>query len=158
MPIIILRTEIYAPAERCFDLSRSIDLHQRSTARTHEKAIAGRTSGLIELGETVTWRARHFGVWQQLTSQITAFHRPHSFTDEMVAGIFKRIHHIHIFETAVDKTIMIDEFSFESPAGFLGRFADAVFLKQYLTKFLTERNALIKACAESDEWKNYRSA
>ena len=155
MAIIILRTEIHAPAERCFDLSRSIDLHQRSTARTQEKAIAGRTSGLIELNETVTWRARHFGIWQQLTSKITAFDSPHNFTDEMAAGIFKRIHHTHNFKTVGNKTIMTDEFSFESPAGFLGKLADAIFLKRYLTKFLTERNELIKACAESDEWRRY---
>ena len=48
---IELLTEINAPIEKCFDLSRSIDLHLESTKQTGEEAIAGRTSGLIELGE-----------------------------------------------------------------------------------------------------------
>jgi ligand-binding SRPBCC domain-containing protein len=154
---IILRTEIHAPADRCFDLSRSIDLHQQSTARTHERAIAGRTSGLIELGETVTWRAKHFGIWQELTSEITAFDYPHSFTDEMTKGIFKRIHHTHRFIAEDQKTIMIDEFIFESPLGFLGKIADALFIKAYLKKFICERNRMIKACAEQDAWRKFVS-
>lgn len=64
-----------APPEVVFDLARSIDLHKLSTAHTGEEAIAGKTSGLIELGETVTWRARHFGVMQTLTSKVTGFER-----------------------------------------------------------------------------------
>lgn len=155
MAKIILRTEINAPAERCFDLSRSIDLHKQSTAQTKEQAIAGRTSGLIELGETVTWRAKHFGIWQELTSRITAFHYPHTFTDEMISGAFKRIHHIHRFTAENQKTIMIDEFTFESPAGFLGKLVDSILFKSYLEKFLVDRNKLIKACAESIEWRNF---
>lgn len=157
MAKIILRTEINAPAEHCFDLSRSIDLHQQTTARTRERAIAGRTSGLIELGETVTWRAKHFGVWQKLTSKITTFDYPHSFTDEMTRGAFKRLHHTHRFIAEGRKTIMHDEFIFETPAGFLGRLADIIIFKTYLKNFLVERNCMIKACAESDEWKKYIS-
>ena len=41
--------------------------------RLGQVAVGGRTSGLIGLGEEVTWRARHFGVTQHLTSKITAF-------------------------------------------------------------------------------------
>lgn len=155
MARILLRTEINAPAERCFDLSRSIDLHQRSTERTEEKAIAGRTSGLIELGESVTWEARHLGVRQRLTSKITAFEYPNFFVDEMTKGVFKRLHHLHQFQWDGEKTIMLDEFTFESPLGFLGTLADAIFLKRYLTGFLAERNALIKSCAETRAWQKF---
>jgi ligand-binding SRPBCC domain-containing protein len=153
MAKIFLRTEIIAPIERCFDLSRSIDLHQQSTARTHEKAIAGKTEGLISLGESVTWRAKHFGIWQELTSKITVFHYPHHFTDEMTKGIFKYIYHCHEFAWTGQKTVMTDVFEFQSPAGFLGKIADTLFLKSYLTKFLLERNQMIKDFAESDQWK-----
>jgi hypothetical protein len=73
---IEISTQINASLERCFDLSRSIDLHIGSTKQTGERAIAGRTSGLMELGETVTWRAKHFGVWQNLTSKITDLSTP----------------------------------------------------------------------------------
>jgi uncharacterized protein YndB with AHSA1/START domain len=58
---IQLEAEIAAPIERVFDLARNIDFHQRSTAHTRERAVGGRTSGLVGLSETVTWRARHLG-------------------------------------------------------------------------------------------------
>src|ERR1700759_359494 len=95
--VIELSTMIDAPIQVCFDLSRSIDLHIESTKQTGEKAIAGRTSGLIEMGESVTWRAKHFGVWQNLTSKITEFKSPDYFTDEMVSGAFKSFRHEHLF-------------------------------------------------------------
>ena len=63
-PIEIVTT-IAAPPGRCFDLARSIDLHLESAAATSEKVVAGRTSGLIEMGEEVTWPAKRFGLWQQ---------------------------------------------------------------------------------------------
>jgi ligand-binding SRPBCC domain-containing protein len=91
-------TLLEAPIERCFDLSRSIDLHMASTTRTGEKAIAGKTSGLIGLDEQVTWRAKHFGVWQEFTSKITAFNRPHHFRDEMIRGAFRSFEHDHYFD------------------------------------------------------------
>jgi ligand-binding SRPBCC domain-containing protein len=153
MAKIVLRTEINAPIERCFDLSRSIDLHQQSTARTYEKAIAGKTKGLIGFGESVTWRAKHLGIWQELTSTISSFQFPDFFVDEMTKGIFKSIHHLHEFKWDGQKTIMVDVFQFQSPAGFLGRIADTLLLKSYLTKFLIERNQMIKDFAESDRWK-----
>ncbi|MDV3308737.1 MAG: hypothetical protein LOY03_07970 [Cyclobacteriaceae bacterium] len=62
MPRIELTTIIHAPIERCFNLARSIDLHRPSVVGTKEEAVAGVTSGLIGMGEQVTWRARHFMV------------------------------------------------------------------------------------------------
>lgn len=79
MPTIELTTHINAPRERVFDLARSVDLHMASTASSKEGVVGGVTSGLMELGETVTWRARHFGLWHQLTSEITQFSRPDHF-------------------------------------------------------------------------------
>ena len=71
MTRIELSTFINAPVAVCFDMARSIDLHVSSMAQTGEKAISGRTGGLIGLGETVTWRAKHFGIWQTLTAKVT---------------------------------------------------------------------------------------
>ena len=67
LPTIRLETVMRAPIARCFDLARSIDLHIVSTAQTGERAVGGVTTGLIGPGEHVTWRAKHFGVWQELT-------------------------------------------------------------------------------------------
>ncbi len=153
MPTIILKTVIHADMQICFDLSRSIDLHSISVSDTDEKAIAGRTSGLIELGETVTWEATHFGIRQKLTSKITAFESPYYFVDEQVKGAFKSIHHQHIFEKDGNKTIMTDIFHFRSPFGIFGRIFNFFILNGYMRKFLTQRNQVIKAYAESGRWK-----
>lgn len=153
MPKIILYTEIQSSLEIVFDLSRSIDLHQISTAQTNEEAIAGKTSGLIGLNESVTWRARHFGIYQKLTSKITEFERPNYFVDEMVSGAFKRFKHEHIFTKVGDKVVMKDIFDYTSPALFLGKIADKLFLQSYMEKLLTERNRVVKEFAESERWK-----
>lgn len=86
MPIIHLTTFIAAPAERVFDLSRSIDLHKKSMSHTGEDAVAGVRSGLINLHESVTWKARHFRKTRYMKVAITAMDRPLSFTDELEKG------------------------------------------------------------------------
>lgn len=153
MPEIIIQTFISAPAKVCFDLSLSIDLHKISTAHTHEEAIDGTTSGLIKLGEYVTWRAQHFGIWFTMTSKITNLVPNQSFVDEMLKGPFKSIKHTHTFEAQNGGTLMTDVFRFQSPFGVLGAIADKVILSAYLRKLLTNRNAIIKKYAEDGAWK-----
>lgn len=153
MQIIILETAVYSSPEICFDLSRSIDLHKQSTAKTKEEAIAGVTKGLIQLNETVTWRATHLGIRQNLTSKITAYQRPYHFRDEQIKGAFRYFKHDHYFEQNDNFVVMRDIFEFESPLGTVGKIVDALFLKKYLSKFLIERNSLIKEFAETEKWK-----
>lgn len=153
MPIIRLETKIDAPREIVFDLSRSIDLHKISTSHTNEEAIDGITSGLIEQGQFVTWRAKHFGIYQTLTTRITEMERPVSFVDELEKGIFKQFKHIHLFEEHVDQTHMIDIFDYTSPLGILGTLADQLFLQAYMKRLLEVRNRTIKDFAESGQWK-----
>jgi len=149
MPSIVIETYIHVPIERCFDLSRSVDLHTDSMKHTGEKAIAGRTGGLIDLGETVTWEAKHFGIRQTLTSKITEFDYPNYFVDEMVSGAFKSFRHEHRFVAKGGQTLMTDIFSFESPLGFMGRLGNVLFLKSYMKRLLQKRNEIIKQVAES---------
>jgi ligand-binding SRPBCC domain-containing protein len=104
---------------------------------------------LIELGETVTWRARHFGLWHTLTSKIVEFDRPHAFTDVMVAGPFKSFRHDHHFTVDGGRTVMHDVFVFESPFGVLGRLANALVLRRYMTDLLERRNRVLKDTAEA---------
>ncbi len=153
MPTIHLRTEINTPIDLVFDLSRSIDLHELSLANTHEKAIAGKTSGLIELGETVTWRAKHLGFYQTLTSKVTQVERPHLFADEMVEGAFHSFRHEHHFTENNGITILRDVFIYKSPLGFIGKMVDALFLKNYMQRFLEQRNTVLKEFAESERWR-----
>jgi ligand-binding SRPBCC domain-containing protein len=142
-------TTIKAPIELCFDLARDIDLHLRSQADAAERAVAGRTSGLIELGESVTWEARHLGVRQQFTSCITAFERPRHFRDEMVRGAFRSFAHDHWFEEQGGATVMIDDVLFRSPLGLLGRAIDAVVLSGYLRRLIAARGEAIRREAEA---------
>jgi ligand-binding SRPBCC domain-containing protein len=152
MPTLRLEIEIRAPIERCFDLSRDIDLHMQSTEQTREIAISGVTKGLINLGEDVTWEATHLGIRQRLTSRITIFDRPIHFRDSQVKGAFQRFDHDHFFEISKQgTTLMRDVFDYKSPLGWLGIMADHLFLESYMRTFLIKRNLLIKKVAEMPE-------
>ena len=153
MPTIHLTTFVAAPADRVFDLARSIELHRKSMAHTAEEAIAGTTTGLIGLDETVTWKAKHLFKTRVLKSRITAMERPLSFTDEMVNGDFKSIRHEHHFKRTGNGTLLIDLFHFETPYGGLGRLINRLYLTQYMRGLLELRNKHIKEYAESDKWK-----
>src|SRR5687768_13061311 len=117
MSTIKLLTHIKAPIEVCFDLSRSIELHMVSTAHTNETVVGGQSSGLCNVGATITWRAKHFGIYQQLTVRIIACDFPNYFEDQMVSGAFKSFTHRHYFRTVNDHTLMEDEFEYQVPFG-----------------------------------------
>ena len=158
MPTIHLTTFIAAPAERVFDLARSIDLHRKSMAHTNEQPVAGVTSGLIGMAQRVTWRAKHLGVWQTLTSEITAMDPPAYFQDTMVQGAFRFMKHDHFFQSlSSGQTEMKDVFCFAVPLPVLGRLAEIVFLRRYMRALLRERNVVVKQIAESSEWARYLS-
>ncbi|PHR92783.1 MAG: cell division protein [Blastopirellula sp.] len=155
MPIIKLTTHIAAPITTVFDLSRSIDLHVESTSQTNERAVSGRTSGLIQLGEEVTWEATHFWIKQRLSTKIVQYDRPHHFRDSMTSGAFRRFDHDHYFEGDDQQTIMTDTFDYTSPCGLLGRMADQLFLKRHMTNLLAKRNQVIKTIAESGDVEQF---
>lgn len=144
-----LETLIDAPIELVFDLARDIGLHERSMAATGERAIAGRTSGPIEAGETVTWRARHFGMWWTLTSRITEVNAPSTFADEQAQGPFRTFHHRHTFHTVPGGTLMVDDWEHDAPFGPLGWLADRLVLGRYMRRLLGIRNAALRREAES---------
>ncbi len=154
MPHIFLKTIINAPLSRVFDVGRSIDLHQQSMIHTNEKAVDGRTSGLIETNETVTWRAEHLFKTRYLTVAITQMKPYFFFQDEMIKGDFKKmIHQHHFSQKENDITEMTDDFYFESPYGIIGQLVNKLFLTSYMRNLLITRNRIIKQYAETDEWK-----
>jgi ligand-binding SRPBCC domain-containing protein len=142
-------TTINAPIEVCFDLARDIDFHTRSLENTEERAVAGCTTGLIGLGESVTWEARHLGVRQRLTVEVTAYDRPTCFRDVMTAGAFRSFAHDHHFEVRDAGTVMTDEVEFRSPLGLLGWLVDRLFMTRYLRRLLESRCQSIKRHAEA---------
>ena len=148
MTTIVLETVINASQQRCFDLARSIDLHLQSTVSTGERVVSGNPTGLVELGDEITWEATHFGIRQRLTVKIIEMTPYTSFTDCMVRGAFKSMNHKHGFELMDGKTIMKDHFCYETPFGIAGSIFDLLLLKRHMTRFLKIRNAMIKEQAE----------
>lgn len=145
---VVVETVIGIPVPACFDLARDIDVHCRSAADTHERAVAGVATGLIGPGETVTFEAVHFGIRQRLTAKITEYDRPHRFVDEMAQGAFKRLRHTHEFESAETGTLMRDTIEWEAPLGWIGRIADRLFLERHMQRFLERKNQKLKEIAE----------
>ncbi|MGH7867233.1 MAG: SRPBCC family protein, partial [Candidatus Dormibacteraceae bacterium] len=147
-----LKTVIQAPIEMCFDLARSVDLHSESVAYTQERAVAGRTTGLLELGDEVTWEAKHFGMRHRLTSHIVEFYRPQRFVVAMISGPFASHSHDFDFMTARDgQTVMSEVFRFRSPWGIAGRIVDALFMTRHLKQLMRVRNEYLKQRAEQME-------
>ncbi len=133
-------TRIAAPVEAVFDLARSIDAHLQSMAASGERAVAGRTSGLIEVGETVTWQATHFRLPFRLTSRIVEMDRPRWFVDEQVRGPFRRLRHEHAFRADGNATVMDDHVEFDAPLGPVGRVVERLVLARYMRRLIEERN------------------
>jgi ligand-binding SRPBCC domain-containing protein len=140
VPRILLRTEVPAPALDCFTSSLSVEAHTASMAHSGERIVGGVASGVMGLGDSVTWRARHFGIPFRMTSRITEYDAPHRFVDEQVSGPFGHWWHEHRFEERDGVTLMTDTVDYASPLGPVGRLVDAAFLARYLERLLTRRN------------------
>ncbi|WP_432412838.1 SRPBCC family protein [Rasiella sp. SM2506] len=152
MTTIKLATKINATVENVFDLSRDIDFHQKSASQTDETAIGGVISGLINFGESVTWRGKHFGMYLHHTSKITTFERPSKFTDVMTKGHFTYFAHQHIFDTSEDGTLMTYILTYKTPFSIFGNLFDYFILKDHLTNFLKHRNFQLKKVIEKKEY------
>jgi len=151
-------TLIHASIELCFDLSRSVEVHVLGNVHFGERAVPlrGSTSGLLGLGDKVTWQARHFGVRQRLTSHITQFDPPHAFQDTMLSGAFAWMQHDHFFlELPNGLTQMRDVFRYAAPIPVVGIIAERLVLDRYMRNLLRERNLVIKQVAESNSWQRY---
>jgi len=143
------RTMVGAPVEAVFDLSLDVDAHLRSMRRSGERAVAGVTSGPMNLGDQVTWKARHFAIPFTMTSKIVELERPTRFVDRQVRGPFRRFRHEHRFEPAGTGCVMIDRVEFEAPLGPVGRVVERVVLRSYMQKLIAQRNRDLADAAES---------
>jgi ligand-binding SRPBCC domain-containing protein len=155
MPYIHLTTFVAAPIDRVFDLSRSIDLHKTSMQKYSEVPVQGTTFGLMNEGETVTWKAKHLFKERFLKVKMTFFKKPYLFIDEQVEGAFTMLKHEHYFKEIANGTLLIDQFRFETPHGKIGMMFNNVYLTKYLERLLEERNKMIKEVAEGPQWKKY---
>ena len=157
MPKIHLTTFIAAPVERVFDLSRSIKMHKFSMDRFKEEMVNGPMNDLVEVGDEMTWKARHLLKTRILKSKVTLVKKYECFVDEQVSGDFKMMKHEHHFKPVDNGVIMIDLFQFETPYGPMGKWFNQAYLSRYMKKLLEQRNLHIKKYAESDQWKKILS-
>ncbi|MFC4307315.1 SRPBCC family protein [Cohnella boryungensis] len=149
--MVVIRTEVHiaAPIGLCFQLARNLKVHAATVwERTRESAYS---TGPVGLGERVTFEATHFFIRQKLVSVVTEYNEPYSFTDEMESGAFKRLRHTHEFEESGGGTIMRDTLAFQAPFGLLGRLAEKLVLRRYMTRFLEHRNNELKKIIERYE-------
>lgn len=130
-------TRASVPLEDLFDASLSVDAHVASMSASGERAIAGVTSGIMCLGDSVTWRGRHFGMWLTMTSKITELERPNVFVDEQQRGPFRRFRHEHRFEHEDGVTVMRDIITVASPV--FGQLAERLVLVPYLRRLIRDR-------------------
>lgn len=149
MALIALETFIAAPIGVCFDASRDVGLHLASAAGTGERVVRGRTSGLCEVGDEITWEARHFGIRQKLSVEIAEVEYPRYFVDRMTRGAFKSMRHEHYFDAVAEGTRMRDKFMYEVPLGVAGRLFDWLVLERHMRHFLLERNRHLKQVCEA---------
>jgi len=148
MATIVVETRIRAPIELCFDLARGVEAHVQTSSSTGERAVGGKTSGLLDLGDVVTFEAVHFGVRQRLTSKIVEFDRPRRFVDEMVKGAFSSLRHVHEFILDGGSVLMRDTLTWRSPLGLLGTVADKLFVEEHMRTFMVKKQSELKAYAE----------
>jgi ligand-binding SRPBCC domain-containing protein len=148
MTTLVVETRVAAPIELCFDLARDVEAHVKTSSSTGERAVAGKTSGLLELGDVVTFEAVHFGIRQRLTSRIVEFDRPRCFVDEMVEGAFASLRHVHEFVADGTFVVIRDTLTWRSPLGFLGVVADKLFVERHMRDFMVKKQSELKEYAE----------
>lgn len=138
-----LERVIRAAPEQVFAAALDPDLHVRSMAAHGETMLAGPRGGIFREGDTVTWQARHLGIRFRLTSVVFDIDPPHRFRDRQTRGPFHSFHHEHVFLPHAGGTLMRDTITFRSPFGPLGRAVDALFMRGYLRRLISERNDVL---------------
>src|SRR5687767_3692795 len=114
MTTLVSETRIAASIDLCFDLARDVDVHVKTSSATGERVVGGTSSGLLELGDVVTFEGVHFGIRQRLTAKIVEFHAPTRFVDEMVSGAFVSLRHVHEFIAEDGSVLMRDTLTWQS--------------------------------------------
>lgn len=149
--VIEVTTDIFAPRTRVFDLERDVDVHSASLSGSGETATTSSGRRILEYGDEVTFRARHFGLRWEMTSCITEFERPGRFVDQQTSGPFRTLVHEHGFEeTASGQTRMTDRMSITLPGGPLGVAIARLVAAPYLRRLLRQRADHIKFLAEQN--------
>lgn len=153
MPTIHLTTFIAASAEVVFDLSRHITVYKESMEAYKLEAVAGTRFGLIEKGDTVTWRSRHLFKERLQRIKYVEIRKPDVIIETQLQGDLASLHHEHHFKSIDNGMLLIDLLTFEMRFGWLGRWFNSLYFARYMESLMHQRNDTIKRFAETDRWK-----
>ncbi len=153
MPTIHLTHFFPAPPEVLFDLARHVGVHKESMSRYKEEAVAGTRFGLLENGETVTWRGKHFYRDRLIRMKVTEMKRPEMYILEQLQGNFKSLRHEYYFKPCENGSLLISLFHYELKHGWLGKIMDQLILRRYFRNILEQRNKTILKYVTSGRWK-----
>lgn len=145
---------IHAPIERCFALSTSVEIVQREL---HMTPVQGRTTGLVQGGDTIRWEGMQLGFSNFHVSLIQpqTFDAPHFFQDRMIAGRFRTFEHEHRFTATPEGTRLDDEVRFSMKWGLFGWTVGRLVLVPHIRTLMHRRFRLLKHIAETGEWREY---
>ena len=154
------QVRVRAPIERCFLLSTSIELVQRTLGLRPIAAESRKAGGLIAPADQLVWRGWKFGLPQMHETLITAYEPPHFFQDTMGRGRFARFQHDHRFTAIADRpgeetTLLEDEVRFAMPFGWPGWLAGRLVMAPHIRGLVRRRFALLKRTAEGENWRRY---
>ena len=150
---------VEAPIERCFLLSTSIELVQRTLGLRPVAAESRKVGGLIATGDQLMWRGWKFGLPQMHETRITGYEPPRFFQDTMGRGRFARFQHDHHFSRVEgevgERTLLADEVRFAMPFGWAGWLVGRLVMVPHVRGLVRRRFALLKRVAETEEWRRY---
>ena len=156
--MIVVRREVRvrASAARCFDLTRSVDLHVASATDIAAQAVGGRTGGLADAGDETTWSAQFCGVRFAMTTRIERFAPLHVFGDRLTRGLLRQFAHVYRFTPLPEGGCTLsDELTVEAPFGPAGRLAERLYLARRMDTLVRRRLEYIRRVAESEDWRQY---
>jgi ligand-binding SRPBCC domain-containing protein len=143
-----IETKMLASPKAVFDASRDIGLHLENGKAHGERVVEGRTSGLMQKGETVTWEAKHLGIKQTMTVQMEEAIDPTLIITRMLRGPFAYFVHYHRIIPFENGTLLVDEVSAAAPLGILGYLVEQGILKKHLYALIVSRNKDLKSYVE----------
>ena len=96
--------------------------------------------GHIRVGSITRVEERIGPVWIPMTFEHFVYEPPRRFGERQVRGPFKRLKHIHEFESAGSRTILRDSLDVELPWYFGGNLATRLFVAPKLRRFFAFRH------------------
>ena len=95
-------------------------------------------------GALIDYVVRVSGLPVRWTTLITEYDPPHGFVDVQLKGPYSYWHHHHAFAEVDQGTEISDTIHYALPAGVLGTFIHALFVRRKLNRIFDYRAAVIK--------------